>query len=301
MTNIWLKVGAVLMGMLLWFHVATEKTYNHQLTLPITEIMLASNLSLAANPPESLIILVTASGKQLLRSKWRSSGLRINAAQYRPGRYNIDLNTSNTSLIDPGTEISFDEVLTPNSFLLNVDYLDEQEKDIIPNIVVTPDDGYALKEIHAAVPPKIIVRGARSVLKQISVLTTDQTEISGVRNNLILTLAVLQPEAYGLTIEPDSITVKIEIVPVQTRLFKKVPIVIYNSPSGKTVEIDPPDIDIEMTGPPKEINLINKNALVASVDFNNLNGTDSARINIACPPRFKVKRSSVKTVKLTIK
>ena len=72
MTNIWLRTGAVLMGLLLWFHVATEKTYNHQLTLPINEIMLAENLALAENPPESLTILVTASGKQLLRNKWRA-------------------------------------------------------------------------------------------------------------------------------------------------------------------------------------------------------------------------------------
>ncbi len=288
------------MGLLLWFHVATEKTYNHQLTLPINEIMLTENLSLAENPPESLTIMVTASGKQLLRNKWRSSGLRINATQYRPGRYNIDLTTSNTSLIDPSTDLSMDEILSPNSFLLNVDYFDEQEKEIIPNIIVTPDDGYAVKEIHTPIPSKIKVSGARSVLRSIKSLTTEQKEVSGLRNNLSLTLAVIQPEAYGLNLEPDSIQVSIEIVPVQTRLFKNVPIVIYNSPTGKTVSADPHSIDIEMTGPPTEINLLNKNAIVASVDYSKLNGTDSALISIACPPRFRVKRSSAQSARLYI-
>jgi len=55
-----------------------------------------------------------------------------------------------------------------------------------------------------------------------------------------------------------------------------------------------------MTGPPKEINLLNKNALVASIDFSQLNGADSAIISIACPPRFRVKRSSVLSVKVFI-
>ena len=301
MTNIWLRTGAVLMGLLLWFHVATEKTYNHQLTLPINEIMLAENLALAENPPESLTILVTASGKQLLRNKWRASGLRINATQYRPGRYNIDLNTSNTSLIDPRTDLSMDEILSPNSFLLNVDYFDQQEKEITPNIIITPDEGYAVKEIQTPLPSKIKVSGARSVLRTIKSLTTEQKEVSGLRNNLSLTLAVIYPEAYGLTLEPDSIEVNIEIVPVQTRLFKNVPILIYNSPSGKSVSIDPLSVDIEMTGPPKEINLLNKNALVASVDFDKLNGADSAVISIACPPRFRVKRTSVLSVRIFVK
>ena len=116
-------------------------------------------------------------------------------------------------------------------------------------------------------------------------MTTEQKEVSGLRNNLSLTLEVIKPEAYGLTLSPDSIEVKIEIVPVQTRLFQEVPIVVYNSPSDKTIGLDPASIDIEMTGPPKEINLLNKNALVASVDFDKLNGTDSALISIACPPR----------------
>jgi len=194
-----------------------------------------------------------------------------------------------------------DEILSPNSFLLNVDYFDQQEKEIIPNIIITPDEGFAVKEIQTPLPSKIKVSGARSVLRSIKSLTTEQTEISGFRNNLSLTLAVVHPEAYGLTLEPDSIQVNIEIVPVQTRLFKNIPILIYNSPTGKNVSLDPPSIDIEMTGPPKEINLLNKNALVASVDYSQLNGTDSAIISIACPPRFKVKRSSVQSVKIFIK
>jgi hypothetical protein len=90
----------------------------------------------------------------------------------------------------------------------------------------------------------------------------------------------------------------IEIVPVKTRLFERIPIIVYNSPGGKKVRPMPATIDIEMTGPPEEISKLNPNSLVASVDFDQLSPEDSAPIKIDCPSHFRVKRASVQFVKL---
>ncbi len=34
--NFWLKIVALIMGLLLWFHVATEKIYNYEVRVPIS-------------------------------------------------------------------------------------------------------------------------------------------------------------------------------------------------------------------------------------------------------------------------
>ena len=44
--NIWIKLVALAMGLLLWFHVVTEKRYNYQLSLPVKEIALKNDLTL---------------------------------------------------------------------------------------------------------------------------------------------------------------------------------------------------------------------------------------------------------------
>ena len=81
-TNIWLRVIAIVMGILLWFHVATEKVYNYEVKLPVSEVILNDKMALASDIPDTLAILVSASGKQLLRQDWKEAGLRINASQY---------------------------------------------------------------------------------------------------------------------------------------------------------------------------------------------------------------------------
>ena len=55
------------MGFLIWFHVVTEKEYSYELRMPVTEITLQDGLTLSKKPPDSLLVAVTATGKQLLR------------------------------------------------------------------------------------------------------------------------------------------------------------------------------------------------------------------------------------------
>jgi YbbR domain-containing protein len=165
-------------------------------------------------------------------------------------------------------------------------------------VIITPDDGFAARTVQRSEPSEITIRGARSKLQEITRVLTEQMEVTGVRNNIEVVLKVQRPAGYGITIDPDTVRVNIEIVPVKTRLFEKIPIIVYNSPSGKRVRPMPLTIDIEMTGPPDEINLLNRNALIASVDFGKLSASDSAPIKIDCPNHFKVKSTSAQFVKL---
>lgn len=297
LTNIWLRIAAVVMGLLLWFHVATEKKYNYQVKLPISEIIVKENLALASPPPESLTITVSATGKQLLRRSWKELGLRINATQYPPGNYNFELTTSNTLLGDQGV-VALTEIVKPRTFILDIDNHVETQVPVVPNVIVSPDDGFAVKTVQRPEPSVITIRGAKALLQEIIQVTTEQREVTGVRNNIEVVLKVQKPEGYGITIDPDTVRVNIEIVPVKTRLFEKIPIIVYNNPSGKKMRPSPATVDIEMTGPPDEINLLNRNALIASVDFDKLSAKDSAPIKIDCPNHFKVKRASAQFVKL---
>lgn len=298
-SNFWLRFAALFMGLLLWFHVATEKTYNYRVKLPVSEVIVRENLALVSKPPDSITVTVSATGKHLLRRDWKKAGIRINAAQYSPGTYNVDLTTSNALLADAGI-ISLDEVIKPGSFLLDIDFLDQARAVVTPNLIITPDDGFAIKSVQRPNPYEITVQGARSLVQAITGLTTEQKEVSGLRNNVEVTLEVKHPEGYGLTIEPDSVQVSIEVVPVKTRLFENIPVIVYNSPTGKKVRPQPSTVDIEMTGPPDEINLLNRNALIASVDFGEFKTIDSVFIKIDCPNRFKVKRSSAQYVRLAL-
>lgn len=297
--NLWIKVMAVLMGLLLWIHVATDKEYTHQLNLPITEISLGDSLSLNSDTPDSLQVVVTATGKQLLRKKWRARGLRINASNFKPGKHNISLTTSNTSIVGVGTAVSLNEIVFPNSLFLNIDYKEEKYLPVNIDLSIETDDGYTVDRIEEPIPSEILVSGSRSFIKNITSVSTISRQLKGLRNNITLTLPILIPEMPDIEINPDSVTVSIIVVPVKTRVFKNLPVIVFNAPIDKTYSLDPATITIELIGPPSEIDLLNKNTLAASVDFvNRTLSSNKLPLKIDFPTKFKLKYVSTDSVEI---
>ncbi len=298
--HFWLKTTALALGLLLWFHVATEKTYDYRLQLPVEEVVLDKDLALSVAPPESLTVTVSATGKQLLRQKWRDRGLKIIASQLKPGEQQLPLSTSNTFLISPSADVSLDEVVSPTTITLNIDRLAKTTVHVIPEIIFQPDEGFAVAGASKAVPPEVTLTGPYSVISKVNGVFTAKKELVGLRNSLDLTLPLALPQGYGLSLDPDSVTIAIRVVPVKTRVFENVPVVIYNSPPNSTIEAQPDAIRIELTGPPQDIDLLNVNALIASADYSRVDGAGRAPLKIDCPTKFRVKNSSADSVTLTI-
>ena len=298
--NFWLKVLALIIGLLIWFHVATEKTYNYELKLPVREVDLKDSLTLAANPPDSLLVTVSAKGKQLLRHQWRESGLRINATRYIVGHHRITLNTNNTFMGAPSNNVTLDEVVFPTQVEFNIDEEGTTTVPITPDVVTVPDEGFAVSLPIKVKPESATLHGPKSLLGQFSTIYTKETELTGLRNNVTMTLPLLAPDNYGMWLDPDSAEVSIEVVPVKTRIFEDLPVVVYNVPPGHTATTQPPGITVELTGPPDEIDRLDRSAITVSADFRQVNEFGDAPIKIDYPSTFRVRKSSTETVKITV-
>ena len=298
--NFWLKVIAIVMGFFVWLHVATEKTYDYEFMLPVTEIALKDSLTLSRQPPDSLLVEVLANGKQLLRKKWRDRGLRINVSQYMAGRYTVSLSTSNTSLAGPSSDIALDEIVFPRQVEMYIDYMGAVELPITTDLEVSPDNGFAVSEIRVTAPETVVLSGPRSAIGGFSEVFTEKRRLTALRNSIALTLPVVVPPGYGYDVEPDSVAVEVTVVPVKTRAYEDVPIVVYNAPPGLSVLTDPETVRIELTGPPEDIDLLNVNALIVSIDYRQMTDSGLVALKVDCPSNFRVKRSSADSVKVVI-
>ncbi len=298
MDNIGIKIGALLMGFLLWLHVATEKDSSFEITLAVNEVILPDSLTLASAAPESLTVIVNGPGKQLLRSKWRRLGLRINVSNYAIGTHSVSLTPDNTTLIGSNNIITLNEIVLPLGFELVVDQMIEATVPIVTNIVAEADEGFAVSRISQPVPPNVTVRGARAVVSKLKNIKTQERTITGLRNGVPLHIPVDAPDIYGLVVEPDSVLVNIEVVPVKTRTFENIPVVIFNAPSNANISPEPPAVSIELTGPPKDIDLLNRNAVVASVDYRQLDSNSTAPLKVDCPTNFQTRNISAKRIRL---
>jgi len=297
--NTWTKIVSLTLGLLLWVHVATEKEYSYELNLPITDIILKDNLTLAKKPADSLTVIVSATGKRLLRQKWRHRGIRITASQLSVGAHDLNLGPSNTSLV-LATNITLDEVVFPNSMMLTIDRLDQRKVAVVADVNVTADQGYTIKKIDTPLPDSILLTGPHSILVNTESVKTEKISANGLRTEHRTEVPLVPPEGYMLTMNPDSVVVVVEVVPVKTRIFEHVPIVVFNRPADRTIKLTPEFVQIELTGPPSEIDELPDNALVVSVNFNQLENGKKAAVNIDCPPSFKVRHLSTDSVAVQI-
>lgn len=292
---------AVVMGLLLWLHVATEKVYNHQLSLPISQIILKDDLALAGDIPDSIEVMIEATGKQLLRKRWRSEGIRINATQFQAGRHNLSLTTQNTFLIGSGKPLTLAEIIFPTSLPISIDYLLEKSVPVIIDLIAEPDDGFAVDFISKPSPEEVIITGPRASVQRLRSVTTRRKELTGLRNAVTLTLPILKPAGKQVFVSPDSVEITVEIVPTKTRRFEALPVIVYNAPAGQTLDTDPPFVMVELTGSPTEIDLMDVNAISVSVEYDPSNSGERLPVKVDFPSRFKLKRSSPDSVQIIVR
>ena len=158
------------------------------------------------------------------------------------------------------------------------------------------DDGFAVASISRPEPAQVIVSGPRSLLGGFSTIFTEHKKMTGLRNSLAVTLPLTAPVGHGITLDPDSATLMVQVVPVRTRVFNGVPVVLYNAPVDLRTAIRPRLVTVVLTGPPEEIDKLDVSALVASADYTKLDSSGRAALKVDCPTTFRVKSVSVDSV-----
>ena len=296
--NFWLKVVAFGLGFLVWIHVATEKTYNYEFRLPVTEITLKDSLALSKSPPESLLVSVSATGKQLLRRKWRQQGIRINASQFRAGRFNINLSTQNTSLVRQTAEITLDDVISPTMIQFEIDIESSVELPIAAALETVAADGFAVGQQIDVEPYSTTLIGPRSRLQSIDTIFTEPSRLGSLHSSVTVTLPLVTPSGYGFRIEPESVTVTIPVFPVKTRIFEEVPVLVFNAPAGAIPGTEPDHLRLELTGPPDVVDQLDPNALTLSVDYRLRDSVGHTAVKFDCPPGFRLRSISADSVKI---
>lgn len=297
--NFWLKVVAFGLGLLVWVHVATEKTYNYEFALPIMEITLADGLALSKPPPESLVVAVSASGKQLLRRKWRQQGVRINASQFQAGRFNLNLTTQNSSLIYLAADVVLEEIISPATMRLEIDRESTVELPVVVDLDLTADEGFAVGRNIKIEPALVNLIGPRTILQTVGTISTERSHLGSLRNSITLTLPLAPPDGYGFKLEPESVLVTVSVFPIKTRIYDDIPILVFNAPGGSMPGVKPARLRLEITGPPDEIDKLDPNAITLSVDYRQRDTANMVAVKFDCPPGFKLKSIAFDSVKIT--
>jgi YbbR domain-containing protein len=295
--NLWVKIAAILLAVLLWFHVVTDKTYENKIHLPLMQVDLPPELVLAEPPTDSILVTVSATGKMLLRTNWKKRGMRLIVNRSYPGKFRVDITPENLSLVKAET-VHLIDVISPREIMLACDVKLEKTVPVKSRITVMPDEGYAVGDDDSTVPGTVTVVGPRTQMTAVRYIQTEEKVLEGVRNDFTIKLALDYPEVYGLIIEPDSVVAHISTVPIKRRVFPDIAISLINPPRGRRYEIAPGLIELEVAGKAEAIDSLTPSRISALADYILADSNGMAPVHVVVPPAISLLYKSIDSVRI---
>lgn len=284
--NISTKTLAVALAGLLWVHVATDKEYVVEVPLPVTTVTHAPDLALTEAPPDTIVALLSASGKTLLRGGWRRAGVAVRLDYLRIGQRDVRLDQSNVSLVE-SDDIKFHEIIRPKNFRFTLDRLESKTLPVAGRVTVRPAPGFAVGASGEIRPETITVRGPRATLQGMSSVFTEARELVDVRSDIALSLALDSAGLYGIEFDPDVVTFRTEVTAVRERSFDHVPVALFNAPDGP-LELTPSEITLIISGPETEIDQLDAGQISVSANFRKRDSFGMIPLQVSLPSRLKL-------------
>jgi len=297
--NLWVKLAAVVLAVLLWFHVATDKVYQHQYTIPLTQIDLDETLVLTEPPPDSVTVSVSARGKILLRTDWKKKGVRLVADHTRVGRFKVDISAANLSLVQ-ADKVTLIDVIEPREMYFTCDRRTTRELPVKSRLVVVPDEGYAIYGSDSLEPGVVKVSGPNRRVGELSMVETQEMVLEYVRSSFSKKLGLTTGDIYGMSFEPDSVLVHVRVGPVRRKVIPDLKVGLINAPRLRQYQIEPPAVEIRVSGQADAIDSLSPDMISVIADFVLIDSAGSIPIQVVLPPTISLIQKSADSVKITM-
>jgi YbbR domain-containing protein len=297
--NLWIKLAALLLAFLLWFHVATDKVYEYEFNLKLKQIDMTEDLALGEAPPTDFRVVVSATGKKLLRSDWKKSGLKLMVDRSRPGRFKINFDKGNLSLIKP-YKIELLSIVSPREAVLDCEQKIRKKVPVKSALNIIPDNGFALDGNDSLAPNMVFISGPQNRLRSIDSIVTVSETYRGVRNNLSMRIALAYPDIYGIEIFPDTISYMVNVLPLKTRIFPNIPVKLINQPSKSAsyFSVEPKFVELRVSGIPESVDSLDANDISVIADFNQANSLGFVPVVINIPESISILNQSIDSVRI---
>ncbi|MDD4052509.1 MAG: hypothetical protein PHR28_11515 [candidate division Zixibacteria bacterium] len=262
--NSLLKITAVLLAVLLWFHVVSKKHYEYGTTLPVTEIDLPSGIGPVSGFPDSLVVKVTAEGKRLLRDDWKKAGLKIKATRLRRGINSLELNLETVSLVQ-GENVTLLELPGAGAITIQLDRLDTLQVPIASRITAASNGStmYVADRV-VLTPNRTRVIGPAALLTQIDSIFTEP-EVLDNGDSVHNMYVKLEPPT-GIRLQDDSVLARVSFERAASRRFEPLPVTMGRNRLGGKAKIEPDRVAVDVQCPEAIIDTISSSGIKVQVN-----------------------------------
>jgi YbbR domain-containing protein len=205
--NLGLKFTALLLALLVYLNVYTDRPTTMLVSFPIEYTELDDSLSLSGPVPSVVQAELRGTGKQLIFIRVKEPRMKLSLAGARRGRLDRALAPSDLPL-PPEGGITVENLVGPRVVTLDIDRKAHRDIRVTARISGQPAPGYRWEGVAVLDPPRVRVTGPEQVLLGVDSLVLVPVHLDGKRDTVS---ALVGPERLPdwCTADPALVTVRL--------------------------------------------------------------------------------------------
>lgn len=216
--NLGLKIFALLLALLLYLHVLTDRPAEEVVYFPIAFVNLPDSLALASDAPLKVGVRLRGIGKQVLRLKFTEPAVQVSLTGVSPGTFQRPFTAADVPLTD-APDVTVLEVVDPAQLTLEITTRGLRRVTVTATLVGAPARGFALSGRPLIRPGAVRLTGPTDWVAQQETLRTEPINIAGKRDTLEIVQALAPPPAWA-HVNPGSVLVAVPIEGEVSRSFR---------------------------------------------------------------------------------
>ena len=297
------KLAAVVMALLLWFHVATDKVYEHGHSFSLEILNVPERLILAEEIPHEIDVKFRGRGKELLKLLLaEKTSVTIDAQEFKRGETDYSIEPEQVP-IPEGLELKVTGILPSEKLKVWLDYSMEKELKVQPVISITPAEGFdKVGELHYN-PQEVTISGPRMWVRDLKEISTQEMVIEGADEPVSDQVDLAIPEGYNLLLSSPRVSFSQNVERIVERRISRLPVEVTNVPRRREVTIKPDTIDVILSGTLSLLEGIGAEQLKVTVDCTSAERDQTVKlpVKVELPAKVSLKQILPDSIEATMR
>ncbi len=181
--NLGVKLVALLLAVVVYLHVYTERPANMIVSFPLEFEDLPDSLSLYGPAPRVVQAELKGTGKQLIRLKLTEPRLKVSMAGVVAGRFERPITADDLPLI-PSDKIEVKRMVGPGLLVFQLDHKEARRVAVAPRVSGAPKSDAVWSGEVAVEPPTVVIHGPRRSLAHLDSIPLQIVRIDGRRDTV---------------------------------------------------------------------------------------------------------------------
>lgn len=242
--NLGLKLVALLLAVLIYLNVYTERPATMIVSFPIRLVDLADSLSLSGPAPAVVQAELRGTAKQLIRLRVAEPPVKVSLAGVGTGRYERSLGPQDLPLPE-GVELQVDRMVSPRTLELQVDRKVRRLLPVAARIEGVPASGVLWDGEYELRPSRVTVVGPEAAVAALDSVRVAPVSVSGRRDTVVVTGGA-QSLPDWCAIEPDRVETR---VPLEQGVMRRFPVEVGPPQGGGAFKVVPARVTAVVTAP----------------------------------------------------